>query len=199
VTVHYRPGANGWGETFGGQPVKVWDDAAPVATLYRSPVAAARPAAPASAPTPAAESAMAGLFGTELHNAAGEKVSVDKLDGKLVGIYFSAHWCLPCRAFTPKLVEFHRSVTAAGKPFEIVFVSSDQDEAAMAAYMTGSAMPWLAVPFGAPKVKDLKEKYKVRGIPTLVVVNAKGETISAKARGAVTQADAAAFDEWAKE
>ena len=145
-----------------------------------------------------AESAMAKLFGQELRNAQGEKVAVGTLDGKLVGIYFSAHWCPPCRAFTPKLVEFHKAVTAAGKPFEIVFVSSDKDEAAMTAYMTEAAMPWLAVPFGSPKVAELKQKYEVRGIPTLIVVDAKGETVSAKARSEVTQAGAAAFDEWAK-
>jgi len=99
-------------------------------------------------PTEPAESATAKLFGQELRNANGEKVAIEKLDGKLVGIYFSAHWCPPCRAFTPKLVEFHKAVTAVGKPFEIVFVSSDKDGASMTAYMKETAMPWLAVPFG---------------------------------------------------
>jgi nucleoredoxin len=154
----------------------------------------------ATAPVAAkpAESAMSILFGQELRNAQGEKVAVDKLDGKLVGIYFSAHWCPPCRAFTPKLVEFHKAVTTAGKPFEIVFVSSDRDEAAMTAYMKETAMPWLAVPFGDPKVKELKEKFKVSGIPALIVVNGKGETVSRTARGEVASSGAAAFDAWAK-
>ncbi len=154
------------------------------------------------ASTPAAakpaESAMSKLFGQELRNAQGEKVSVDKLDGKLVGIYFSAHWCPPCRAFTPKLVEFHKAVTGAGKPFEIVFVSSDKDEAAMTAYMKEAAMPWLAVPFGSPKVQEMKQQFKVRGIPALIVVNAQGETVSTTARGEVASSGAAAFDAWAK-
>ena len=153
--------------------------------------------APAAAAKPA-ESVMATLFGQELRNAQGEKVAVDTLDGKLVGIYFSAHWCPPCRAFTPKLVEFHKAVAGAGKPFEIVFVSSDKGEAAMMAYMKETAMPWLAVPFGSPKVQAIKQKFNVRGIPALIVVDAKGETVSTKARGDVTNSGAAAFDAWAK-
>ncbi len=49
------------------------------------------------------------------------------LKGKMVGIYFSAHWCPPCRAFTPNLVKFRDKNK---DEFEIVFVSSDKDEAA---------------------------------------------------------------------
>ncbi len=145
-----------------------------------------------------AESVMAALFGQELLNAKGEKVSVDKLDGKLVGIYFSAHWCPPCRAFTPELVKFHKAVAGAGKPFEIVFVSSDRNAKAMMGYMKETRMPWLAVPFGSPKKEALGKKYGVQGIPTLVVINAKGETVSTKARGEVSSRGAAAFDAWVK-
>ena len=36
-------------------------------------------------------------FGKELVNAKGEKVATATLKGKTVGIYFSAHWCPPCR------------------------------------------------------------------------------------------------------
>ena len=28
-------------------------------------------------------------------------------DKKLIGFYFSAHWCPPCRLFTPVLAEFY--------------------------------------------------------------------------------------------
>ena len=46
-------------------------------------------------------------------------------DLKYVGIYFSAHWCPPCRNFTPVLAEFYNSVNQNGKILEIIFVSSD--------------------------------------------------------------------------
>jgi len=35
------------------------------------------------------------LFGETLINKKGESVSVDTLEGKKVGVYFSAHWCPP--------------------------------------------------------------------------------------------------------
>ncbi len=68
----------------------------------------------------------------------------------------------------------------------------------MTAYMKETAMPWLAVPFDSPKVKELKQQFKVSGIPALIVVNGKGETVSKTARGEVANSGAAAFDEWAK-
>ena len=44
-----------------------------------------------------------------------------------VGLYFSAHWCGPCRSFTPRLVEGYRERAGAGKALEgkmdIIFVS----------------------------------------------------------------------------
>ena len=51
---------------------------------------------------------------------------VDSLNGKdVVGLYFSAHWCPPCRGFTPKLAFAYAEMISLGKSFEIVFLSSD--------------------------------------------------------------------------
>jgi nucleoredoxin len=47
--------------------------------------------------------------------------TVEALDGKAVMIYFSAHWCPPCRRFTPMLVQSYNQMKAAGKNVEIVF------------------------------------------------------------------------------
>ena len=45
-------------------------------------------------------------------------------DKQVVGLYFSAHWCPPCRGFTPKLTEVYTAIKGTDKSLEIVFVSS---------------------------------------------------------------------------
>lgn len=158
--------------------------------------AAAVPAAPGAPAEAAIPPAIEALFGTRLVNAKGQRVSPAVLDGKKIGIYFSAHWCPPCRAFTPQLVTVYNELQKAGKPFEIVFVSSDQTEADMYRYMKEMDMPWIAVRFPDKNRDELKKKYNVQGIPTLVVIDSAGKTISANARSDVANKGAAAFDAW---
>jgi len=138
------------------------------------------------------------LFGVELVKADKTVVPVAGLKDKIVGLYFSAHWCPPCRAFTPKLVEFYNQLKQQNRPFEIVFVSSDRDEAAMFTYMREMKMPWLAVPFDDSRKDALKKQYEVRGIPTLVVLGPDGSTTTRDGRSDVMTHGAAAFDEWQK-
>ena len=90
-----------------------------------------------------------------------------------MGLYFSASWCGPCRRFTPNLVEVHQDLAAKGD-FEVVFVSSDRDEESFTGYF--SKMPWLSIPFSDLETrKRLKELFKVRGIPHLVIIDANGK------------------------
>lgn len=104
------------------------------------------------------------------------------LEGKkIIMIYFSAHWCPPCRAFTPQLAAKYKAA-AAEKGIEIVFVSSDRDEASFREYF--NEMPWTAVPFSARDIKNkLSQKYGVQGIPTLVVLDENGELLTTNGRG----------------
>ena len=69
------------------------------------------------------------------------------------GIYFSAHWCPPCRGFTPILSKFYTAVKEkyGDEKLEIVFVSSDRDEAAFNDYF--GEMPWCALPYEAREAK----------------------------------------------
>ena len=153
-------------------------------------------AAAASAAEAEVPPALEALFGKRLVNAKGKKVSAATLAGKKIGIYFSASWCPPCRAFTPQLVAAYRQLQSEGQPFEVVLVPSDQTEAAMEKYMKDHDMPWLAVPFGDKHVEALKEKFAVAGIPKLVVVDAQGQTRSSEARGEVAAQGAAAYAGW---
>ena len=54
-------------------------------------------AKPSSGPSAGIEE----LFPGKLLDSDGKEVSKDALAGKTVGIYFSAHWCPPCKQFTP--------------------------------------------------------------------------------------------------
>ena len=119
------------------------------------------------------------LFQGPLLDANGKEVSKDLLAGKTIGIYFSAHWCPPCRGFTPSLVKFRDSNK---KDFEIVFVSSDRSPKAHMDYMKGS----------------IKKKYEVRGIPSLVIVSPKGKTITKDGRGDVSSNPKGALKSWQK-
>ena len=136
------------------------------------------------------------LLGEKLIDRSKSTVEVSSLGDKKVGIYFSAHWCPPCRAFTPHLVSVYNELKKQGKKFEIVFVSSDRDEKHMLSYMSEMKMPWLAIPFGDERVKKLKSRFGVRGIPSLVIVSPEGATLSKDGRNQVAQKGAAAYSGW---
>ena len=105
-------------------------------------------------------SPLVALLGEKVHNKAKENIEVKSLqkEGGVVGIYFSAHWCPPCRGFTPKLAKFYEDFkkTDNGAKFEIIFASSDRDEAAFDEYF--GEMPWLAIPFSERQQKVRKNK-----------------------------------------
>ena len=118
---------------------------------------------------------------------------VELLKGSLpsngvVGLYFSAHWCPPCRGFTPKLAEAYKDIKeAADKPFEVVFISSDKDQKQFDEYF--AEMPWLGLPYEQRELKGkLSKKFKVNGIPSLILLDAKtGKVITTDGRSAITK------------
>jgi nucleoredoxin len=135
-------------------------------------------------------SALEGLLGSTVLDGKGNPVSVSAIsqNKKIVGLYFSAHWCPPCRGFTPQLAVFYEDLKEEqGDQFEVVFVSSDRDQQSWQEYF--NEMPWLALPFDDRARKAaLSEKYGVRGIPTLVILDGKtGKLITTDGRGKVTQ------------
>ncbi|MEM9295667.1 MAG: thioredoxin-like domain-containing protein [Planctomycetota bacterium] len=98
-------------------------------------------------------------------------------DVEYLAIYYSAHWCGPCRAFTPDLVTFYNDFKADHPNFELVFISSDRDEDAMSGYVAGDAMPWLVLDYDLRKTSPLKQ-YAGRGIPCLVLLDQAGTVLS---------------------
>ena len=89
-----------------------------ILALLCSPVfALAAPDAPAPQKEKQAPENWKKLFGRDLFDADGKKVAVSKaIKKKYVAIYSSASWCGPCRAFTPKLIEFYKKGTPIDDP-----------------------------------------------------------------------------------
>ncbi|HTX17391.1 MAG TPA: thioredoxin-like domain-containing protein [Bacteroidota bacterium] len=115
---------------------------------------------------------------TDLITNDGGSVDQERVTGKkIVLLYFSAHWCGPCRAFTPKLVRYYKA-NGGGDKFEIVFVSFDRSEAELGEYMKEAEIPWVGVSWNCPGRAALQKKYCGPGIPCLVMLNERDEVIS---------------------
>jgi len=101
---------------------------------------------------------------------------------KYFAIYYSASWCPPCRAFTPKLVDFYKSFKPQHPNFELIFVNHDYSADDMLAYMKTDAMAWPAVRFD--DIDSTKaDQYSGEGIPDLVLVDAAGKVLSDSFQG----------------
>lgn len=105
---------------------------------------------------------------------------IDLSSKKYVAFYYSAHWCPPCRAFTPKLVEWYEDMKQKhGDTFELVFVSSDRSEDAMAEYIEWGKMSFPALEYDERDDRDVQE-HAARGIPYMVVLDQEGKEVLGK-------------------
>ncbi len=138
---------------------------------------------------------MTDLLPSKLLDANGKKVSNGMLAGKMVGFYFSAHWCPPCRGFTPSLVDFRDKNK---EDFEVIFVSSDKSPDAQMDYMKEMKMKWYTLPHRSEEANKLSKKYGVSGIPALIIVSPEGEIISKNGRSEVGSNPKGAIKNWKK-
>jgi len=100
--------------------------------------------------------------------------------GKTIFVYFSAHWCPPCRGFTPKLAEFYNRFSEE-KDFEVIFVSKDKNQAQFDEYF--ATHPWFTVPYENEALrKQFAKCLPHKGIPTLAMLNSDGSVQRMNAR-----------------
>ncbi|KAJ9708910.1 hypothetical protein PVL29_000755 [Vitis rotundifolia] len=119
-----------------------------------------------------------GKDGVKLRSALRRCISVSDLVGKNILLYFSAHWCPPCQAFLPKLIEAYQKIKTKDEAFHVIFISS---------------MPWLALPFGDKRKASLSRTFKVYGIPSLIAIGPTGRTVSTEATDLVMIHGASAY------
>jgi Peroxiredoxin len=124
----------------------------------------------------------------------GQKVpvfSVKDTDGKIISlasllkgkryllIDFWASWCAPCRREIPNLKELYKKF--ADKGFQIVSISIDKKEIDWKKALTEEKLAW-------PNFRDVDvvpDKYKIKSIPAMFLIDSRGVLVSDNARGKI--------------
>lgn len=91
------------------------------------------------------------------------------LRGKVVLMDFWGTWCPPCRESVPILRNLNKKYV--GKPFQLVSVSSDDDEDVWRTYIQAEHMDW---PQYIDLPGDVLHAFKVESFPTFVVLDKDG-------------------------
>ena len=117
-------------------------------------------------------------------NLISQDGTVVSLAGKRVGLYFSAHWCPPCRAFTPALSARYLELIKDGENFVLIFISSDADQDGFDEYWKTMSFP--ALKFSArAKKQALANACGVGGIPTLCIFDENLTLITKEGRNRI--------------
>lgn len=112
----------------------------------------------------------------------------DVVKHQLIGLYFSASWCPPCRDFTQILSEAYKQIrsTHGQDSFEVVLVPLDKERLEWLEYIKG--MPWLT--FHKTNCQEsivrLFLRFTINKIPRLVIIDGQGEVVCDNARGEQT-------------
>jgi hypothetical protein len=93
-------------------------------------------------------------------------------------------------------VDAYDEIRAQGQLFEVVLVTFGVTESVMFDFMADSGMSWLAVSPQGIHGNALAQRYDIRWVPTLVIIDGAGNTVSMDGRQEVTQSGAAAYNGW---
>ncbi len=120
--------------------------------------------APKAVPFPAPE--------LNFHTLDGRQIDARDLAGKVVLLDFWATWCPPCRAALPELELIAKKYDAS--KFAMVSISADFTEATLRLFLAEHPTSIAQVWDGSHRLRAL---YGVKGFPTYLVIDAKGQVV----------------------
>ena len=143
------------------------------------------------APIPVPHAFMPRVFGEFLADKGGAKRPTGiALAGKVVAVYAGASWDDGSNEFEPRLAKDYAALKAAGKPFEVVWLSEENDEFEHARHQ--ASIPWFSVPYKRAERETALEHFHISSLPRLVIISPAGKVLVDNAAADV----ATNFDAW---
>jgi thiol-disulfide isomerase/thioredoxin len=115
----------------------------------------------------------------------GREVDVTQMKDKVVLIDFWATWCGPCVAELPHVKEAYEKLHAKG--FEIVGISFDDNKEKLESFVAKEKMEWPQYFDGKGWENKYGQEYGIHGIPTMWLVDKKGNLRDVSARGQLAE------------
>ncbi|MEN8153762.1 MAG: TlpA disulfide reductase family protein [Acidobacteriota bacterium] len=111
----------------------------------------------------------------------GNTIELDEYKGKVVILDFWATWCPPCRREIPNLKEIYK--THKNDKFEIISIALERKPKDFAInFVKEWKMDWVHI-IDMQKGREIAKKYKIMYIPTMYIINKKGEIVASGLRG----------------
>lgn len=135
------------------------------------------------------------LLRNSLINQIGMANPDEDLNVEVICLYFSAHWCPPCRILSPLLMQFYKKINEESKRLQVVYCSFDRDEETFLEYF--EEMPWLAINFNEEQaISDLGDQLGIYGIPTMIVLDRHFNIIDRDGRQSFSNLNDGVIDKW---
>jgi FimV-like protein len=111
-------------------------------------------------------------FELKFTDLSGKEQNIKNYAGKVVLVDFWATWCGPCRAALPEVKEVYSKFHAKG--FEIIGISFDKEKDTLNKVIAEEAMTWPQYFDGLAWENKIGAKYEISSIPTVWLVDKKG-------------------------
>ncbi len=131
-------------------------------------------------------------------NEQGKEVSFDTAfaNKDLLILFFGASWCDASVRFAPTFANFFRNARLQG--VEACLVSLDLEPKSMYRFMGGAGLCSLAVEPQTGKADKLVQRFQVRKLPAVVVVDRQGNVVCEDGKEEVEKNGPWAVEKWRK-